>query len=444
MNLSELIDKSFIEPIIHERAYIGVEIELPLVPIGGGIVTTKFVCQLDDFVIGMGFSPAEYTDDGIVCRMSDAEGDMVSFDTSWNTLEFSLKPRRDVFSLQRSYYGLLIPMQHFCMERGFFVCGRGINPNYAKFDPAPMNSSMIKTYTRFLEKYTWHHDTEIFHALCASVQTHFDACDTESFLKMFSLFRKAYVFDALFFANSLPPDADFIENRPALRPLDRDTLCYRDELWKYSGAANTQLLNVKLDTLDDYRQYIRLLKLFVVGKDGGFEAIKPSSLDEYCSDPDWTEEMFALFRSFEPVAPTRRGTVEIRSVCSQPLDTMLTPSAFYTGLYAELDETAALVDEIYEKYFPALETPQIRVMLMKRSDSTLRPALRDEGRKLIELSIKGLRKRGYGEEKFLYSLLERLENNGWRVPAECTTADALDDTKHQMKNIEKECGINVN
>ena len=444
MKLSELIDKSFIEPITHTDKGIGIEIEMPLIPVGDGKVEISFIRQLTEFVLGMGFTPKDRTHDGIVSEMEDNEHNTFSFDTSWNTVEFSLMYKKDINTLYREYTSLLIPIQHFCMEHNYFLCGRGINPNYAKFDPAPIESAIYDTYTEFLKKYTWHHDGEIFHSICASVQAHFDAPDVPSFLKMFRLLRKAYVFDALFFANSLPPDNEFIEGRPALHPIERDTLCCRDDLWKYSGAANTQLLNVPLDTEDDYRNYIRSLKLFIVEKDGKFAAMEPCSLDEYCTDPDWTEEMFSVFRSFEPVAPTRRGTMEIRSTCVQPLDAMLEPTAFYAGLLAVPDDATVLVDEIYEKYFPKMEPPQVRTLLMRRSNADLRAKLKDEGKRLLSLSMNGLEKRGFGETKFLESLISRLDRNDWRVPAECWADDIFEQTIQQMKNIEKESCANVN
>ncbi len=443
MKLFELIDKSFIEPIKHNQAEIGIEAEMPLIPVGGGKVETSFIKELTGFVIGMGFTPTDRTHDGIVSEMNDTEHNTFSFDTSWNTVEFSLMHKKDINALYREYTSLLIPIQRFCMENNYFLCGRGINPNYAKFDPAPIGSSVFDAYTNFLKKYTWHHDGEIFHSLCASVQTHFSAPDVPTFLKMFRLLRKAYVFDALFFANSLPPDNAFIEGRPALQPITRDTLCCRDDLWKYSGAPNTQLLNVRLDTEDDYRRYIRSLKLFIVKKDGKLTAMAPCDLDEYCNGSDWTEEMFTFFRSFEPVAPTKFGTMELRSTCIQPLDAMMEPTAFYAGLLAVADDAAALIDGIYGKYFPGLEPPQVRALLMKRSDAALRAELRDDGRKLLSLSIKGLEKRGFGEEKLLKALIARIEQNGWRVPAECWADDVFEQTKQQMKNIEKECCSNV-
>ena len=135
--------------------------------------------------------------------------------------------------------------------------------------------------------------------------------------------------------------------------------------------------------------------------------------------------------------------MEIRSVCVQPLDAMLEPTAFYAGICEEIHEAAALVDEIYEKHFQGLEPTQVRSMLMKRSDRALRASLQNDCRRLLALSMKGLEKRGYGEEKYLKPLIDRLEDNGWRVPAECQWDDAFEQTKQQMKDIEKERGIDV-
>ena len=443
MELSTLLDKQFIDTIDRAETTVGVEIELPIVPFTPGRVSENLSEKLCEKLKTMGFTPVRYTNSGKVCELSDGNENSISYETSWNTLEFSLHNKKDIVSLFNKYIEILVPLQELLMEHGYFFCGRGINPNYMQMDPAPLDTDILLAKSEFLAKYTEHHDGEIFHALCASVQTHLDALDKPSFLKMLSLLRKAYICDALFFANSVAPDEAFDRIHPALNKLERDTLCYRDEIWKYCGAPNTSFTSLKLETIDDYRRYLRTLKLFVIVRDGKFEAIQPVSPENYCSGDSWDEEMLTCFRALEPVAPTKRGTVEIRSTCVQPLDAMFEPAAFYTGLAAEAIDAEKLMDELYEKHFPGLTPPQIRDILMRRSGAEKRRELKSFGEKLIRLSIRGLEKRGYGEEKFLCPLLERLENNGWRVPAECMTDDALNETKQQMKNINKGCGINV-
>ena len=444
MELSTLLEKQFIDTINRAETSVGIEIELPIVPFTPGRISENLSEILCEKLKTMGFTPVKFTNSGKICELSDGDGNSVSYETSWNTLEFSLHNKKDILSLFNKYTEILIPLQSFLMEHGYFLCGRGINPNYMHMDPAPLDTDILLAKSEFLAKYTAHHDGEIFHALCASVQTHLDALDEQSFLKMFSLLRKAYICDALFFANSAAPDKAFSLVHPALGKLEHDTVCFRDEIWKYCGAPNTSFTSSRLETIDDYRRYLHGLKLFVIVKNGKFEAIEPVLPENYGSESAWDEEMLTCLRALEPVAPTKRGTVEIRSTCVQPLDAMFEPTAFYTGLVSEAAEAEKLMDELYEKYFPGLTPPQIRDILMRRSGADKRRELRSDGRKLIELSIRGLEKRGYGEEKFLCSLLERLENNGWRVPTECMTDDALAEAKRQMKNIEKECGISVN
>ena len=442
MELSALLDKQFIDTISRAETSVGVEIELPIVPFTPGRVSESLSGILCEKLKTLGFTPVRFTNSGRVCEWVDGDGDSVSYETSWNTFEFSLHNKKDIVSLFRKYIALLLPLQGVLTEHGYFFCGRGINPNYMHMDPSPLDTDILLAKSEFLAKYTEHHDGEIFHALCASVQTHLDALDEQSFLKMFSLLRKAYVCDALFFANSLAPDEAFSRIRPALDKLERDTVCYRDEIWKYCGAPNTSFTSFKLDTIDDYRRYLRGLKLFVIVKDGKYEAIQPVLPENYGSETAWDEEMLTCFRALEPVAPTKRGTIEIRSTCVQPLDAMFEPTAFYAGLVSEAAEAEKLMDELYEKYYPGLTPPQIRDILMRRSSADKRRELRPFGKKLIELSIQGLKKRGYGEEIFIYSLLDRLENNGWCTPAECTMEDALEQTKQQMEKLEKMRGIN--
>ena len=435
MELSTLLDKQFIDTIDRTETTVGVEIELPIVPFTPGRIPESLSEKICEKLKTMGFTPVKFTNSGKVCELSDGNENSISYETSWNTLEFSLHNKKDIISLYSKYTEILIPLQSLLMEQGYFFCGRGINPNYMHMDPSPLDTDILLAKSEFLAKYTEHHDGEIFHALCASVQTHLDALDQPSFLKMFSLLRKAYICDALFFANSLAPDEAFSLKHPALDKLEHDTNCYRDEIWKYCGAPNTSYTSFQLETIDDYRQYLRGLKLFVIVRDGKYEAIEPVLPEKYCSESSWNEEMLTCFRSLEPVSPTKRGTVEIRSTCVQPLDAMLEPTAFYTGLVSEAAEAEKLIDELCEKHFPGLTPPQIRDILMRRSGADKRCELRADGKKLIGVSIRGLEKRGFGEEELLKPLLTRLETNRWRVPAECAAGDALDETKRQMHNI---------
>lgn len=437
MKPSEWIDRQFIDPIDRSKTMSGIEVELPIVPFNGGRVSDELSKELFAMMCGLGFTAQKYTNSGKIFEVSDRFGNSVSYETTWNTLEFSLKKKSNLIALYNTYIEILVPVQRFCMGRGYYLCGRGINPNYRYMDTSPLDTDNMLTKAEYLTKYTEHHDGEIFHALCASVQTHLDALDKPSYLKMLRLLRRAYVFDALFFANSLPPEEDFIRTRPALSRLERDTLCYRDELWKYCGAPNTAMIPARLDTTDDLRTYLSKLKLFIAVHDGKYEAIRPILPEDYCAGGDIQEEMLTFLRSMEPVAPTKRGTVEIRSTCVQPLDAMLEPASFYTGLVAEADEAEKLIGEIYETYFHGLDSPQIRNMLMRRSAAPLRYELKEKAGQLIGLSLCGLKKRSFGEEKLLEDLPERMKENGWRVPAECTEDDALAQTKHQMEIIER-------
>lgn len=436
MTLNDILDFYYIDTIDRSTTAVGMEIELPIVPIGGGIVSAEFAAEITDFLSSLGFIPQQFTRDGYACELQDKTGDSISFETSWNTIEFSIKFRQDLFSLLQTYKRILIPLQNFCMEKGYYLCGRGINPNYPDLDPSPLNTEVLQAKSEFLAKYTNHHDGEIFHALCASVQTHLDAVDKASYLKLFRLLRRAYVFEALLFANSLPVDISFTERHPALKSLKRDTLCYRDELWKFCGAPNVILSDDPLETIDDFRNYLRAKELFVIKQHYKIVPIPATPMTDYCRDPDWQPETLSCFRSLEPVAPTKHGTLEIRSTCVQPLDAMLQPAAFYTGLSVAVDEAARHVDEIYRKHFPGLSPVQVRDALMQASNAPLRKELKEDVETLLNISRMGLQQRGLGEEKLLTPLTERLAKNNWQVPAQCLQKDPLTQTKEEMNRLE--------
>lgn len=437
MNLTQLIQKHFIDTIERESASIGVEVELPLVSIKKTPVKMSFIQSLTEYMRELGFIEKNRTSDGYICEMVDKEGNLLSFETTWNTLELSMKKRYDLNVTAQQFYDLLIPIQKFCMENNYYLCGKGINPNSAYIDTAPLKSPVMLAKSQYLSLFTKHHDGEIFHALSASVQTHLDAKNKEAYLKLFCMLRKAYVFDGLLFSNSMPPDNAFLQSRAALLTTNTNTLCYRDELWRNCGAPNLLAVPGDIDDMNKFRNYLEGLKLFIVPEGNGFVPIKPITLTEYFKDYTGTEENLTCFRSLEPIAPTKNGTLEIRSTCMQPLDTLFEAPAFYLGLAANSVAGAACIDDIYRHHFSDKTPLTVRDELMMKSNAALRISLKECCAKLLTIASRGLEKRGYGEERLILPLLVRYQKNDFKTPAELDKGDALEDTVVQMRNIER-------
>jgi gamma-glutamylcysteine synthetase len=116
-------------------------------------------------------------------------------------------------------------------------------------------------------------------------------------------------------------------------------------------------------------------------------------------------------RPFKFINLTFRGTVEFRSVCTQPISDSMSVAAFHVGLKDKLDELEELITNdtvIYHKGYTATE---LRKLLIK--DDIPAFINMDELCKLskdvVDISKQGLQERGIGEEIFLKPLYERIK-----------------------------------
>lgn len=438
MNAAELIQKYYIDPIARQQTSVGVEIELPLVSAQNTAVTPGFIRALAGHIAHLGFTETKRTLDGDVCEWVNENEDICSFETTWNTLELSMKNTPSLGALAKRFYALLIKLQEFCTDQGYFLCGRGINPNCASICTAPLRTPILLAKSSYLKQHTKHHDGEIFHSICASVQTHLDATNTDQYIERLNLLRRAYVFDALFFANSMPPDGPMIGQRPALRDIDLDTLCFRDELWRHCDAPNIIDCAAAISNVDGLCRYLMDLKLFILPDGDDFYPIPPISFARYCEQTGNGAAALRCFRSLAPVAPTQKGSLELRSTCTQPLDALFAPSAFYLGLAENHALAKGKIDDIYQHRFSGSTPLQVRDALMKGSNEALRRHMKQDGLELLDIAISGLTGRAYGEERFLLPLRKQFDAADFCLPAQRNHVDAMSQMKRQMHVIGEE------
>ena len=107
-------------------------------------------------------------------------------------------------------------------------------------------------------------------------------------------------------------------------------------------------------------------------------------------------------RSYQFQDLTARGTVELRSVCTQSLETTFAPIAFELGLFVQLEK---LENYLKSCTFFEKEKPDYRELRKKYSKKVLsneeKEIIQSISRDLIDIARKGLIKRNFGEEKFL-------------------------------------------
>jgi gamma-glutamylcysteine synthetase len=244
----------------------------------------------------------------------------------------------------------------------------------------------------------------------------------ENLVKTINVFSKIEPIKALLFSNSVL----FDENK--------HLTCFRDALWEYSthgvNPHNIGMYDVDFKDLDDLQAYMESLNIYCVMRDGAYINFPSMNLLDYFSRDSVCGEIYCngeyrkidvrpcisdikYLRPFKFINLTFRGTVEFRSVCTQPIRDSMCVAAFHLGLKDRLDELEDLINNdnvIYHKGYTAGELrklliqDEIPAFINKKDLCTL-------SKNVVDLAYGGLEDRGIGEEIFLNPLYERIKRH---------------------------------
>ena len=108
---------------------------------------------------------------------------------------------------------------------------------------------------------------------------------------------------------------------------------------------------------------------------------------------------------------TFRGTVEFRSVCTQPISDTMSVAAFHLGLKEKIDELHEFISKdrvIFHKGYTASE---LRKLLIQDEIPSFinKKKLCELTNNILNIAKDGLNKRGLGEEIFLKPLYNRVK-----------------------------------
>ena len=118
-------------------------------------------------------------------------------------------------------------------------------------------------------------------------------------------------------------------------------------------------------------------------------------------------------RPFKFINLTFRGTVEFRSICTQPIKDSMCVAAFHLGLKDKLDELTCILDNDDVIYHNGYTASELRKLLIQ--DEV--PSFIDKNdlcrlsQSIVDLASEGLKERGIGEEVFLNPLYERIKKH---------------------------------
>ena len=418
MDVRELIKKEFLAPFYRgERKNVGVELEFPLVFLEGEPKKEAALGLFYELLEEKSFRVAETDSDGMPAFIINDDGDVLSFDNSYHNFEFSLEKHESLIALSERFYRLFGRVQEYFLPRGMSLAGIGTHPMAEKLPPLPVSFPVYRMVGRFLSQFSggeYHQYTQFPQSL-SSVQTHLDVT-AESLPRTLTLYAALDFVRALLFSNS----PAFI-NETAFS----DCVCFRDYLWEKSGfgslCANTGKIEGEFRTMDDVADGILSREMFYRVRDGEYELIKPQSLREYFAG-DAPKTDLDYYLSFCNIEVTRRGTLEVRSDCAQPVADAFCPPAFHLGILSELDTAEEILFGFLKTHLTKEEfcAPDRN---RKLRDAAIYhyalPASREDTRtlllSLVELAENGLKKRQKGEEVLLSPLFLRAQN--LRCPA---------------------------
>ena len=404
--------------------YIGIEIEMPVVNLSGeatDFAITKAVTE--GFCRRRGFEPVGIDSQGSCYSYTDpVTGDNLSFDCSYNNMEFSFGKERTLTAIWERFSDYITELNEELKVSGHILTGMGINPghkvNRKEFLPVP-RYQMLEGYLKRAQdwKYPMYfHPYPDFATYACASQVQLDVKKDELIdtIKAFSLLEPI---KSLLFANA------WMEEEP-------DNLCVRDMFWENSthgiNPHNIGMFEQIPENVDELLEYISRTSIFCAEREGHYLHFKPIPIIEYFDCDSIEAEYYEngeyhaytftpekddlrLLRSYKFEDLTFRGTIEYRSGCCQPFSDAMSVAAFHIGLSSEVDKVIELMEKDTVLYHHGYTAGELRKLMngVKLPDFVDQTRLKHLCRKILELAKTGLKKRGFGEEIYLEPLFER-------------------------------------
>ena len=421
----------FIKPTYQNKNYIGIEIEIPIINLNKRAVdfdkvhevTSKFQKQYGDFKI----EGIDY-DGNVFALKNPKTDDIVCYDCSYNNIEFAMGREKDLFTIHERFAEYYSFVKESFENHNHTLTGMGINP-YRKYnvnDPIPSERYLmlyhhlksVNNYPNVLMRF---HKYPEYGMFSSASQVQLDV-SKENLVQTINVFSKIEPIKALLFSNSV------------LYGENNQFTCYRDVLWEYSthgvNPHNIGVYDVEFKDINDLQSYLESLNMYCVMRDGAYINFPSMNLLEYFSKDYVHGDIYCrgkyreidikpcindikYLRPFKFINLTFRGTVEFRSICTQPIRDSMSVAAFHVGLKDKLDELEEIVsndDVIYHRGYTAGELRKLLIQ-EKIPEFINQDDLCKLTENIVDLASEGLCERGIGEEIFLKPLYERIKNH---------------------------------
>ena len=402
--------------------YIGIELEFPIVHTKGQPTDIEVSKDLMLFLVDALSLEVEKVDQegNPIQLVEPMSQDRILFEFSYTTLEFAFGRAQNIQEVEARFQVYMKVIQEKLGEKNHAIQGWGIHPNWDSNDNRPVAYPRYQMLMDYLsmgshQESAHLHDFPQYGAFICGSQVQLDV-STANYLRVINAFTQIEAAKAYLFANSEFSGADW------------DTQISRDIFWEDSmhGIYPENVgVNSKLSqNEDDFFDYLDHSAIFTAERDGETYYFSPIRARDYLATdeiPAYTlngketmlapqEKDFQTHRSYQFQDLTTRGTVEFRSVCTQPLDRTFASAAFHLGLLVNLDKL-----EIYLETAPFFESFGRDYKSLRRQFS--KKHLTDEetagivqfSKDLLAIAEQGLEMRGQSETTYLEPLKEEMD-----------------------------------
>ena len=392
--------------------FVGVELEFPIVETNGNKTNIEVTKNLFRTLANLSDFEIEKIDDdqNPIQLVHCSSKDRILFELSYNTIEFAFERARSINEVAKRFEDYLKIIQPILQENNHEIQGHGIHPLWKENDNSPVKIERYKMLMAFLAMNGTGmktHSYPSYGAFICGNQVQLDV-RRDNYLRIINAFNKIEAAKAYLFSNS-----EFSAEA-------WDTKIARDIFWEESlhgyYKENVGIYPKDYQSEEEFFNNLARTAIFTATREGKSYYFKPIRVEDYLDQKEITaytadgnekiinpvKEDLKQHRSYQFQDLTARGTVEFRSVCTQPLETTFAPIAFELGLFVELEK---LENYLEDSSFFKNEEQDYRKLRKKYSKKILskeeKEAIQSFSKDLLDIARAGLMKRGYGEEKFL-------------------------------------------
>ena len=392
--------------------FVGVELEFPIVETNGNKTNIEVTKNLFRTLANLSDFEVEKIDDdqNPIQLIHCSSKDRILFELSYNTIEFAFERARSINEVAKRFEAYLKIIQPILQENNHEIQGHGIHPLWQENDNSPVKIERYKMLMAFLAMNGTGmktHSYPSYGAFICGNQVQLDV-SRDNYLRIINAFNKIEAAKAYLFSNS-----EFSAEA-------WDTKIARDIFWEESlhgyYKENVGVYPKDYQSEEEFFNNLARTAIFTATREGKSYYFKPIRVEYYLDQKEITaytadgnekiinpvKEDLKQHRSYQFQDLTARGTVEFRSVCTQPLETTFAPIAFELGLFVELEK---LENFFEDSSFFKNEEQDYRKLRKKYSKKILskeeKEAIQSFSKDLLDIAKAGLMKRGYKEEKFL-------------------------------------------